>query len=410
MAYTRKTSDIITSNDLDYVLEQIKDNSEVARLLLKQRHSVENLVDNHINYISISGSDKTKISYLTTERIDSLLSNGEDLWTSSKRFHIKPGAFVSKLFKNIHPKEVENFSQLFRNVQTKITSNFRVVNGNNILHYYHHGSYLSESGSLGNSCMKYDACQDYLELYTENKDKISMLVLVADNHGLIGRALLWTIGDMKIMDRIYTIDDETYQFHFKKWADDNGYWYKKEQRWNNSLFFESKGKTIYKEISCELNSFKFNNYPYMDTFKFVDDEGNLYNYQPGGNFYTLSTTDGGRQSDNHLRFDGIDRVYRYSHETVYLDYLGLYTHQPKCFYSESNDCYILRKDAVMCEESRDYIFGDEWNHLNNVEQIKARIKRYSDRPSREKERLFEFILSQRQRIMSDFIETNTEEL
>jgi hypothetical protein len=64
----------------------------------------------------------------------------------------------------------------------------------------------------------------------------------------------------------------------------------------------------------------------------------------------------------------------------------------------------------MCEESRDYIFGDQWNHLNNVEVIQDRIKRYSDRPSREKERLFEFMLSQRQRIVSDFIETNTEEL
>ena len=89
MAYTRKTSDIITSNELDFVLEQIKDNSEVARLLLKNRHSNENLVDNHINFISISNSDKTRISYLTPERIESLLSRGEDLWTSSKRFHIK---------------------------------------------------------------------------------------------------------------------------------------------------------------------------------------------------------------------------------------------------------------------------------------------------------------------------------
>ena len=88
MAYTRKTSDIITSLELDFVLEQIKDNSEVANLLLKKRHSNENLVDNHINYISMSNSDKTRISYLTPERIESLLSSGEDLWTSSKRFHI----------------------------------------------------------------------------------------------------------------------------------------------------------------------------------------------------------------------------------------------------------------------------------------------------------------------------------
>ena len=51
MAYIRKTVDIITSNELDYVLTQMKDKSEVARLLLKNRHSVENVVDDHINYI-----------------------------------------------------------------------------------------------------------------------------------------------------------------------------------------------------------------------------------------------------------------------------------------------------------------------------------------------------------------------
>jgi hypothetical protein len=48
MAYIRKTTDILTSYDLDLVLEKIKDNSEVARLLLKKRHPIENLVDKHI--------------------------------------------------------------------------------------------------------------------------------------------------------------------------------------------------------------------------------------------------------------------------------------------------------------------------------------------------------------------------
>ena len=252
MAYIRKTTDILISYELDLVLEQIKDNSEVARLLLRKRHPIENLVDNHINYISISNSDKTKISYLTSERSQNIISSSpygegaDELWSSSRRFHVKPGAFISKLFKNIQPKEVENFSQLFKNAQNNITSTFKIVSGSDILHYYHHTSYLRESGSLGNSCMKYDLSQDYLDLYTDNTDKISMLIMVDKNSKLIGRALLWSNDDVKIMDRIYTIDDETYQYHFKKWADDNGYWYKKEQKWNNTLFFESKGKTIYK--------------------------------------------------------------------------------------------------------------------------------------------------------------------
>lgn len=377
MAYTRKTSDIITSFDLDSVLEQIKDNSEVARLLLKQRHPIENLVDNHINYISISNSDKTRISYLTPERLDALLSNGEDVWTSSKRFHIKPGAFISKIFKNIHPKEVENFSQLFRNVQNKITTNFKVVTGSNILHYYHYESYLSESGSLGNSCMKYDSCQDYLDLYTDNTDKISMLVMVTDDRRLIGRALLWQIDDVKIMDRIYTIDDETYQYHFKKWADDNGYLYKKEQKWNNTLFFESKGKTIYKEISFNLKSFRFNQYPYMDTFKFLDtSDGVISNIPRTSNVRTLSSADGSTYGYDHLFMCEKSKLFYNYNETTYLDYLSMRVWSGLTVYSDVYDLSILKDDATFDDSINDWIFKDD--DLNNhVVLEKARENRKS---------------------------------
>ena len=364
MAYTRKTSDIITSNELDYVLEQIKDNSEVSRLLLKNRHSNENLVDNHINYISVSNSDKTRISYLTPERIESLLSSGEDLWTSSKRFHIKAGAFVSKIFKDISPREVEKFATLFRNIQTKVEFKFKVVGSDSIMNYYHYDSYRSESGSLGNSCMKYVSCQDYLSLYTENTDLVKMLVMIDQNHKLIGRALLWTTDEFKIMDRIYTIDDEEYQFHFKKWADDNGYWYKREQKWNNCLFFESKGKTIYKEISFELKSFEFNHYPYMDTFKFLNtNDGVISNIPKTINDRTLLSTDGSTYGHDHLTMCQKSKLFYNYDETTYLDYLSMRVWCGLTVYSDVYDLSILKDDATFDNSVNDWIFKDD--DLNN---------------------------------------------
>ena len=306
MAYTRKTADIITSHELDYVLEQIKDHSLVARLLLKTRHAIEDLVDDHVNYISISSSDRTKISYLTSERAQSLIDSNQDLWSSSRRFHVKPGSFISKIFKRISLDEVQKFSVLFRNIQNKIETKFDIVDGSRLSHYYHYNSYLSESGSLGCSCMKYDQCQDYLELYTQNPDIVKMLIMVTPDRRLIGRALLWEFGGNKIMDRIYTIDDDTYQFHFKKWADENGYIYKKEQKWNNGLFFESNGKTIYKELFVKLGNTKFAYYPYLDTFRFLDTKtGTLYNHKPTDtntlyNIKTLSSADGSTYGHDHL--------------------------------------------------------------------------------------------------------------
>ena len=390
MAYIRKTTDILTSYEFDLVLEQIKDNSEVSRLLLRKRHPIENLVDNHINYISISNSDKTKISYLTSERSQNIISSSpygegaDELWSSSRRFHVKPGAFISKIFKNIHPKEVENFSQLFRNVQTKITSTFKVITGSDILDYYHYESYLSESGSLGNSCMKYDSCQDYLDLYTDNTDKISMLVMVTDDRRLIGRALLWSIDDVKIMDRIYTIDDETYQYHFKKWADDNGYLYKKEQKWNNTLFFESKGKTIYKEISFELKSFEFNHYPYMDTFKFLNtNDGVISNIPKTINDRTLSSTDGSTYGHDHLTMCQKSKLFYNYDETTYLDYLSMRVWSGLTVYSDVYDLSILKDDATFDNSVNDWIFKDDG--LNNpvvLEKSRENRKSISEKQNR----------------------------
>jgi hypothetical protein len=379
MAYTRKTSDIFTSHELDYVLEQIKDNSEVARLLLKHRHPIESLVENHINYLSISNSDKTKISYLTTERAQNIIesspygSGADELWSSTRRFHAKPGAFIGKVFKNIHPKEVEIFSTLFRNIQSKIDFSFKVVTGSNIRKYYHYQSYYSESGSLGNSCMKYDSCQDYLELYTENKDVCSLLIAVDGRNRLIGRALLWDFSDQKIMDRIYTINDEDFQFHFKKWADDNGYIYKREQKWNNTLYFESKGKTIFKEISFQIDSTNLEHYPYMDTFKFLDfDNNTLYNYIPNGvDIKTLSSAEGNYQSGDIYGFCEKTKTLHSKDNLNFVPSTNMTVCSDITVYSSIFDCYILREDGYYNPIIRDWVYKDE--SLNNQDEIKKAL-------------------------------------
>lgn len=365
MAYIRKTADIITSNELDYVLLQIKDQSEVAKLLLKQRHQLECLVDCPINYISISNSDKTKISYLTQERIDKLLSVGEDLWTSNKRYHIKPGSFVGKLFKGIALDEIQKFSILFRNVQSKTNIHFKVIYGPNIRHYYHHDSYSRESGSLGSSCMKYDVCQDYLDLYVHNSHIIKMLVALDDDNKLIGRALLWDDGKTKIMDRIYTIDDDTYQFTLKQWADNNGYWYKREQRWNNTLYFETKGKVMFEKIEFQLDKFVFNNYPYLDTFKFIDlSTGKIYNHQPKGvQIKTISSAEGKIQPGDIYTFCEKSKLLFSNDSIVYVQNRNMSVGIDYVVYSGIYDTHILREDALYDQDVNDWIYQDD--DLNN---------------------------------------------
>jgi hypothetical protein len=235
MSYERKTYDLFISEELKEILTSIESESLVAQLLLRKRHDKDSLVDSPVNFISVSSSDRTKLAYLSADRIESI--DPSLYWSSSRRFAVKPGSFVTKLFKDIPSKEVEKFSNLYRSQANKPSFTFSVVKGETIRGYYHFESYASEKGSLGASCMKHDNCQDYMNIYVDNREQVKMLAMLNQDGRLMGRALLWDFDSYKIMDRIYTTCDEDLQFFFKKWATDNGYLYKAEQNWFNTLFF-----------------------------------------------------------------------------------------------------------------------------------------------------------------------------
>ena len=374
MAYERKTIDISISNELRDLLVQIKGDSEVAKLLLRKRHSKEDLVDSPVDYISMSIEDKGKISYLTLDRIANI--DADEYWTSSRRYHAKPGAFVTKLFKNVSAKEVEKFSNIYRAQANKVNFNFEVVRGERIRDLYHGDSYSStERGSLGASCMKHDCCQDYFDVYTEN-EQVSMLAMFDENEDLIGRALLWDFDGHKIMDRIYAKNDEELSFHFKKWATENNYLYKSEQNWYNTLFFENlKVKKTELQLEVKLANVP-RQFPYVDTFKFIDmDNGIISNYITSTSYYVLTTTSGEMNDIDSLRFDGISRVFRYRNDSVYLSYRGFYTSRENTHYSRYNDLYIARDDAFYDHDIQDYVFKGEYESQNSsyVEQLRAKV-------------------------------------
>lgn len=385
MPYERKTQDVLISKELKELLLEFSNDSVVAQLLLKKRHSKEDLVESPVNYISISTQDKTKISYMTVDRMSAIPE--DEYWTSSRRFQAKPGAFIGKIFKNVSGRDVEKFSNLFRSQSCKPTFTFDIVSGEKIREYYHYESYsYTDRGSLGASCMKHDSCQRYLDMYTENQDTIKMLVMLNEDGGLMGRALLWNFDSHKVMDRIYTSSDEDLAFFFKKWATENGYVYKSEQNWSNTLFFEKLGGEKKELKLCVKLTGSYNRYPYMDTFKFLDRQtGNLYNYQPEIDFGTLCSSDGGVQGSDYLRLDGITKSFRYSHDCQWIEYLGLYTGVGLEF-SEVNNQYILRDHCTYDEEVHDYLFVGEYEKLNNLKAIEERKQRYKRRDEERAER------------------------
>jgi hypothetical protein len=389
MPYERKTVDIQISDDLKNVLSVIESESLVAALLLKRRHNREDLTESYVNYISISKQDRTKLSYLSQDRIDSL--DPQEYWTSTRRYMAKPGAFISKLFNDVPAKEVEKFSNLFRSQAAKAPFRFEVVKGNRIKDFYYYENYFStERGSLGVSCMKHEHCQKYFDLYTENEENVSMLTMFNERNRLIGRALLWDFESNKIMDRIYTYNDEELSFYFKQWATEHGYFYKSEQNWFNTIFFEQIG-TGKKEFKLEIKlpNIKQHYYPYMDTFKFIDlDKGVLYNYLPEdtSSLRTLTSSDGSKHPSDYLVFDMIDRVMRYRNDAAYITYAEIWTGRQNAVYSNYNDKWILKEDS--CYESLidDYIFNEVHNDKNNSKVLRLIEQRRKEQEERNSQR------------------------
>ena len=84
---------------------------------------------------------------------------------------------------------------------------------------------------------------------------------------------------------------------------------------------------------------------------------------------TLTSSDGGYHDGDHLRFDGIHKVFRHRSEATWLAYLNLYTRCYDCNYSDVNETYILKKDCQYDNEIGNYIFVGEYEHLNNKEKI-----------------------------------------
>jgi hypothetical protein len=368
MSYIRKTVDIQVSDELKIILEQIKSGSEVAKLLLKSRHNREDLQENHVNYISTSKTNAGMISYLTPERLEVV---GDEIWTSTKRFIAKPGAFLKKLFKEVTEKDIEIFTNLYRNVQNVSKMDFEIIEGERIRYFYNENNYSTRSSSLGSSCMRYNSCQEFFDLYCSNSDSIKMLILKEGNN-LIGRAILWE--DIKVMDRIYTYNDEKFIFQFKKWADEKGYSYKSEQKWNNTLSFQNSSEKSLQEYCIKLKNWDFEKYPYMDTFKFLDsDTGYLYNYKPkDGNIRILNSANGDSYDRDFLQLDEFSKLYHYEDDVRYIDYRDIWTVRHNTNYSDFLEKYILASDSKWEERLGTFIFAD--NSLNDWGKIRKNIE------------------------------------
>jgi hypothetical protein len=278
-------------------LKLISKKSKIAELLYTRFYDSGDYVwevekDLPQNFIDITDKDDT-ITFLSDSRFSSLAE--ESPYEDKKRGEIKIGRFVKsfltdkQVIKDLEidvkftDKEYEEFVNLYKSSNEKNENKFELVKGKDIIKYYNEGRYAYLKGQLGNSCMRYDTCKNYFDIYVKNPDVCNLLVYLNNSGDVLGRALIWKVEKSPcdatyFMDRIYTSADSDV-LKFKKYAEEKGWMVKYKQSCDisESYFFEFKGNLFLGEVSVKLDSYKFNMYPFVDTLSNLREDGLISN-------------------------------------------------------------------------------------------------------------------------------------
>lgn len=270
-----------------YILYLLKnkddENYHVVAVYDKYLEEMPFIQDYEISDTSGLSRNSMKIGRFINRMLDVWFSENPN--TGDKRENYK--ASDIEKFVNIYTAKV-----LFNR---NIFEYFEIVSGEDIKYWYNESNYHAKTGQLGSSCMRYQGCQDFFNIYIDNPEVCQLLIFKdAGKEKINGRALLWTdIDGNKYMDRAYTSKDN-YKNLFDKWAENNNY---------------DKIYDTYAECRIKIKNKDYGEYPYMDSFiyfKFNDDREKLespgdtdspaylhsVNDRPDRPFYILQETNG----------------------------------------------------------------------------------------------------------------------
>jgi len=371
---------------------------EVADFILRAEQS--NQVEDDITFIDMTDFND-KVSFIQLNRVkrmydiqkkeiedeDKVLNTTFEQWIEKvalseestpwkkQRTDLYIGRFVNRVSekggKKLEPSEIEKFVNTYKSKFDSIKSGesrFEEVSGEIIKHWYNNQNYEQERGQLGNSCMRSPGCGNFFKIYTENPEVCSLLILRSDENydKICGRALVWKLSNgITYMDRVYVINDSDFQSYED---------YAKKRNWQ---FEDNMDYREFNRMIVKLKHWKFDQYPYMDTFKCLNvNEGYLTSDEdkwPSSGFWKLQDTSGGYDGDNLVwssyhdeyidRDDAVQTLrgdWIYEEDSVYLDYKDGYATQDEetvsCEYNGQN--YYL-DDTHRSEVMEDYIYVDE---------------------------------------------------
>ena len=295
------------------------------------------------------------------------------------------------------PVDIESFVNMFKAERDKNKNyeRFELVKGRDIKYWYNQKNYsrfIQEDTTLAKSCLRYEESGKFLEMYVNNPDLVSMLILKDDVERLRGRAIVWnlTYPENRIyMERIYTINDSDVEL-YKKYAREQGWLYKSRQTYGyqHNIVDGKTNEEFHWEnfpMRVQLRRKPVSYYPYLDTLcvynsetGVICNEGKLLRRPP---YIKLSDHQGSfvdeadhremvfsrHYNDEIAReeaeFVNLDQDWVFQQDAVYVHNSdGKKSHRYSSLICESsiigNKKYFLKDDCVWSEYLKTYIYKE----------------------------------------------------
>ncbi len=346
----------------------IKKNSKIA-LVLNSIYEIAtgdyyNLHEKFKNIESIRMLDLRKdddiyvVSYLALGKEPEYTENGK--WSRKNRQQGKIGKVIKSFIDPYLPhlsttytqRDLELFVNEIKSYLAESNLIFKLVSGEDIRFYYHEDQYANfgSGGTLHNSCMRYEECQKYFDMYVDNPNCELLIVFdkTASEEKIVARALVWEKDGMKYMDRRYYIMD-LYEVAMIDYAKSNGMGYKAVNVYDEdeSQHFKCPNDDgDYESMKirlCYQYATRYDYYPYGDSMKWWSNSNELTNYHPEVGCKVLNDPDGNEEYDEDYEECAC---------------CGDSTHMDDLYYSEVTDmnyCY----NCVIRDYNGDWIPTDD---------------------------------------------------
>jgi hypothetical protein len=384
------------STSLHQLLMSLRGSGNAVATLLLDQTSTTNEFG---NYITTRGS---MFSYLPNGR-EHKVNEETGRWLRDGRQEMRPAKLARKLITEkaissyLTDADFEKFANQVKAYLSIVgdedgegkSLTFKIVSGEEIRDKYHERNYsdvMGKGSNLWGSCMRYDGCKDYFNIYVQNPNKISLLVAEDTEGKVLGRALLWNFDDgTKGMDTIYASDSVIEAM--KDWAMDHDYIFKASQSCHHESFdrnADGYNDNMYKTTT--LDKYEFDYYPYMDTMRFLSSNGKITNEWCRHTVDKTLRSTGGRWEEYENDEDDDDRVelengdFCDQDDAIHLDYVAYdgtrrrgYYHYEECVTTARDDWYHEDdatqiggrwyakddSDLVWVEEIDDYALMDD---------------------------------------------------